>query len=307
MLQTAGRQRIARTFTVRSGLLSVLLACVVLLGFGCGPDASTSRETEAAGADTLRLAVLSPAFADTLRTLGYEERIVARHGYDQSLPELPALGDNLAIDYEVLASIRPDVLVMEDNATPTPPRLASLSERLEIRIERVPSLTLDDVRASIVTLDTIARGVDAGEPSQAALDLAAAFDAAFEPLTPEAIERVGAVAPMLGGTAILGPGSFHHELLLRLGVRAAPETGAPYIRVDAADVAALSPDTILLLTSEPGDTSELLGRVGELDIPAIRDGRVVVVEFERVLQPSVALIETARLIRQALEQDGPAS
>ena len=291
MLQTAGRQRIARTFTVRSGLLSVLLACVVLLGFGCGPDASTSRETEAAGADTLRLAVLSPAFADTLRTLGYEARIVARHGYDQSLPELPALGDNLAIDYEVLASIRPDVLVMEDNATPTPPRLASLSERLEIRIARVPSLPLDDVRASIVTRDT----------------LAAAFDAAFEPLTPEAIERVGAVAPMLGGTAILGPGSFHHELLLRLGVRAAPETGAPYIRVDAEDVAALSPDTILLLTSEPGDTSELLGRVGELDIPAIRDGRVVVVEFERVLQPSVALIETARLIRQALEQDGPAS
>jgi len=91
----------------------------------------------------------------------------------------------------------------------------------------------------------------------------------------------------------------------RSGLGAAAGAGGPDSRVDAEDVAAGRPDTSLLLTAEPGDVGELLGGVGEIDIPAISEGRVVVIVFDRVLQPSAALIETADLIRAALELDGP--
>ena len=57
--------------------------------------------------------------------------------------------------------------------------------------------------------------------------------------------------------AAVGPGSFHHEVLVRAGGRPAIESGSAYIELDAEGVLALAPDAIMVIS--PRDVGEAAG------------------------------------------------
>ncbi len=62
-------------------------------------------------------------------------------------------------------------------------------------------------------------------------------------------DRVGRVL-MLAGVrppTALGPGSYHHEILVGLGATPAIAQGAPYVTLDAEDLLRLAPDVIILV------------------------------------------------------------
>ena len=231
--------------------------------------------------------------------------MVGRHSFDSwSDPSIPAVGDNLGIDYERLILARPDAVVMEANATALPGRLRGLAEDRGFRVERVAVLSLDDVRSAIGRMDRLTRGVGVDAPlSVEALEMRARFDEALSEDAAAArglgrVLIVGSVSPL----SVTGPGSFHHDLVERIGADALPDEGASWIRLSAEDAAALGPDTVVVLSpGDPGlDAASAMPAFSRL-LPGVfgEAGGVVVVSGEESMLPGAGLMGVAEALKAA--------
>ncbi|MCC6660214.1 MAG: hypothetical protein IT437_04940 [Phycisphaerales bacterium] len=252
-----------------------------------------------------RIVVLSPAIGVILRDLGLAPRIVGRHGFDLALPKsIPVCGDQSGLDYEAMVRVRPTDILMEEGAGGVPARLTELAAQNGWSVRAFPMLTLDDIRDCTRRV-ALTFGRDA-------VPILSRMDAAWSPrdnLYQGRVLLLAAVDP----PSALGPGSFHDQVLQRLGGVPAITDGSPYITLDAEDVLRLSPDAILLILPRPpdaparaapvsaGDLVTLLRRVGTLDIPAVRDHRIALIDDPLAHTPSTAMIgladEVARILR----------
>ncbi len=259
--------------------------------------------------DTPRIVALSPAVAITLRDMGYEPWIVGRHGWDLALdPALPVCGDQLGIDYEALVRAAPTHVFVQWGSRDLPGRLSTLADERGWRVHDEQLLTLDEV----VAFAPLARDL-LGEPP-ASGRTAEEIRAALEPSPVVADARVSILLLIPGDEpAALGPGSAHHDLLVRLGGRSAlaPDAGA-YARLHAEDLVALGPDAIVVFDpgargstpSDPLDTAraiESLGWIADLRLPAVERGRVALIDDPLCLTPSTALVGVADALARAIE------
>jgi len=260
---------------------------------------------------TPRIVALSPAVAVTLRDLGLADRIVGRHGYDLALdPAVPVCGDQLGIDYEALIRVRPTHILTEWGAREIPARLKELAAANNWSLRDYTQLKLDDVIDNTVKLglefagkDAAALGGDAhAEAPPAALGslvnrMQAAWRKPHKPLTAGRILLLESIDP----PAAVGPGSFHQDILQRIGGTPAITSGKAYMTLDLEDILRLAPDGIVLLAPRPPRTPEgppastrdlikRLGRIGTLDIPAIRNSRVALIDDPCCLLPGSSLL-----------------
>ncbi len=267
-----------------------------------------------------RIVALSPALAVTLRDLGLTTegggRIVGRHSFDIALdPSIPVCGDQSGIDYEALIRVRPTDVLTEWGTREIPDRLKSLAGQHHWTLHDYTQLKLDDVMDTTLKLgalyaqkDTIAiRGTngegvlhtDAGQDSF--IDLVQRMHAAWS--TPHAPIPAGRILLLesLDPAAAVGPGSFHQDILERLGGTPAIPTGKAYMTLDLEDILRLAPDGIVLLAPRPPRTPpgpapaadallKRLGRIGTLDIPAIRTKHIALIDDPCCLLPSSALL-----------------
>jgi ABC-type Fe3+-hydroxamate transport system substrate-binding protein len=293
---------------VRPTILRLAAAVLLLIT----PSACRRHEPPPVG-DGPRLVVLSPAAAVTLRDLGLSHLAVARHAYDIALdPALPVCGDQLGIDYEALLRIRPTHIIIQWGAREHPPRLADLARRHGWRLLDHNPLTLDDI---IADADRLHDEFRAAGPTSAMVHppprpsewIPRRFDALGQSPFDERVLMLAALDP----PAALGPRSFHHDVLVRLGGTPALNSGGPYQTLDAEDILRLAPDLIVLILPrtprsppppppDPGDLRARLGRLGMLDIPAIRRGRVVLFDDPEFLTPSTAVVRFAEALARAL-------
>ncbi len=293
--------RAAYAWRVRPVNLLALLVCSALVG-ACARIASSPEPSDAA--DTPRLVVLSPALAIMLADVGAEELIVGRHDFDLMLRHLPAAGHQGAIDYEMLLSLRPTHVLIEWGERALPTRLIALAAQHDWKLEHVTLLTLDDI--SRVADDMHARfgARPESEPPSAALARA------LEPRKPSLV-GVGRVLLLgaLDPPAALGPGSWHHQMLLRLGATPAIEHGTPWIELDREDLLTLAPDAIVLIMPREGGSgigatgaaaASLLGPISALRLPAIENRRVAVLDGPLYLTPSTAMTACARDLASVL-------
>jgi ABC-type Fe3+-hydroxamate transport system substrate-binding protein len=102
---------------------------------------------------------------------------------------------------------------------------------------------------------------------------------------------------------ILGPASCHAQVLERLGIQPAIPTGGAWLNMDAEDVRALNPSGIILIqprawgsadvTRTPEHISsviqEQLGALIRINVPAVKDGRVGVIDDPLSLIPSTSM------------------
>lgn len=292
-----------------------MLACFLFFSPGCGDpgDASFGGVPD----DEPRLVVMSPGLAMILRDLGLADRIVGRHGYDRVTPSsVEVAGDETRLDYEALLRVNPTAVILQDGGRPTPERLTDLARERGWAIHRVPVLALDDVRSAIGTMDRLGRGAGAEGPegsaaSERARELVRSFDAALA-------ERAG-LAERMGRTLVLGstdppgamgPGSFHYELVARLGAEPAPAAGSAWMNLSVEDVVRLDPDSLVLVMpgapewadgggDRGGDRGGVLGRLSEVGLRAVSTGRVVVVRDEHGQLPSTSLIGVAQRVAEA--------
>jgi ABC-type hemin transport system substrate-binding protein len=182
-------------------------------------------QSSAQPSGALRIAAVSPALAITLRDLGLADKIIARHAWDMVLDlKVPIVGDQASLDYEALLDAKPTHVLLEWGARPVPDRMTSLAAEHNWRVKSWSLLSYDQLRASFNEIATfIAQGQPASEGlalAARAAELTTRFDNACAQRP--AASRAGTVLLLhsVSPIAALGPGSFHHDILSRLGATA---------------------------------------------------------------------------------------
>lgn len=288
---------------------------LILLALLSAALAACSRPPTPPGAPPAgpRVVALGPALTIMLRDLNAEHTLVARHAFDTRLPSLPAVGDQSGIDYEALLRLKPTHVVLQWGRRDLPQRLIDLARSTPFELRELPLLTLADADAAAEYLES-AIASSTGSTPPAPLRISASIDALRADRA--SLGRV-LVLYTTAPPAALGPGSYHHEIVKRLGASPAITEGSPYMTLDAEDVLRLAPDAILLIQprdrAAPGpnvvtDAAALhkaLGPLADLDIPAIKRARVALFTDPDALIPGSNLIPLARDIAAALDAMGP--
>lgn len=289
-------------------ILTALAACSLLACDGAilDPARAVTRSEEPA---PTRIIVLSPALGVILQDLGVEEDIVGKHAWDMALgASIPVVGTHDDPDLESILRLDPTHIIVQDMETKIPESLRRMAADQGWLVWGFPLLTLDDIALCTDEL----HGCLVGAPESST-------DALPSTRLTEAWSNRGAPARAAGRVLLLagvdpagamGPGSFHHQLIERLGAAPALTNGGPWQELDHEDILRLAPDTIILFRPQATDSNQIdapsaltrqealqmLGGIAGLDIPAVRHGRVGVVEHPLGLIPASSLAEVAEEI-----------
>lgn len=268
-----------------------ILLLVALASLGC----RDSGVPPATGDDAPRIASMSPAISIMLHDLGLADRIVGRHGSDNWVDaSVPVVGDQSGLDYETLARAKPTHVLMQESAGGTPALLEELANERGWTVLTLPLLQLDEISGAVEALAS-AFSEQPGVPDRADALLARMRSAwAARPDLAAGAGRTLCVY-WVSPISVAGPGSFHHDLLLRMGIDALPESGGAYITLDREDLKRLNPDSILILSPDVSE-DELAGAIASwrsLGVVAVEEGRVAVLNDWRFLTPSTAMIDFA--------------
>lgn len=319
--------------STRNVALALLAVCLATLASCDKPTAPGAGESVGGTAepDKVRIVAISPAVAVMLRDLGFERQIVGRHGYDLVLePSVPVAGDQAGVDYETLIGLNPTHVYTQFGTLGVPERLSELAAERGWALEDVRLTTLDEIARSMDDMYLDLRGF---EPQGAdEFDPIKQFERTVLPSERlafawrdrgPAVRDAGRVL-LVAATeppGVLGPGSFHHELLIRIGGTPAITEGGPWMELDAEDVLRVAPDAIVVITTtgHPGrgpegdarfvapaelswdETRGYLGVIGGLPIPAVRERRVAVIDDGLALLPSSSLADFADALAGHLE------
>ena len=275
-------------------LILIPLACLL----GCSKE-----EAPVDKSGSIRAVVLSPAAVDILMDLDRGGIIVGRHNYDTRLDRLvPAVGDQSTIDYELLLSLDPTHVIVQTESQPIPSRLVELAESAEFEIINVSTLSLDDVLTTTRVLER-QFAPDSG--------LAERFQNSIRQ-RPAAARIEGAVLVAMYCSPIvevLGPGSAHQEIIERLGYTPAITDGKPYMPLDAEDVLAIDPGVIVLVqprskSDSPSSTvpsRDQLGILSGLEMKAVSEGRVILIDDPQALTSGTSLIGVIEKLERQLK------
>lgn len=290
-----------------------------------------------------RIAALAPGIAQMVRDMGCGHLIVGRHGSDDwSDQSIPVCNDQQSIDYEHLIAANPTHVFLQWGERKLPERLESLARERGWMLRNVPLLTLDDVGHAVYSIHgafstmeldalssedpglssprepgerrnrTVGRAIE-----QAPFSLSQQLERSFAPDV--SLAGIGRVLLLYQGAgegggarpAALGPGSYSHDILLRIGGRSATPKGKQFMELDAEDIARLSPDAIVIVRPRkagtsaaaptPDDLVRSLGAVARLDVPAIKSGRIALIDDTMALVPGTNLTEFADRLRAILK------
>lgn len=259
-----------------------------------------SRERADPAPSGARLAVLSPALAMTLAELGLGHLIVARHAYDASTGAgVPIAGDESGVEVETLARARPTHVLVESTSAGTIEHLRSLRARFGWEVEVFELRTIEDIAASARSLTALLAPDD-----QRALaridDFERALASRHDPAYRGRVLMLASESP----PGAIGPDSFHGEILERLGIPGAITQGSAWVELDGEDLLRLDPDAIVLihprLRDGSGDLRQRLVPLDGLDLRAVREGRVALIDDPGALMPSLRLDVFARELLDAM-------
>ncbi len=255
------------------------------------------------GDNNIRIAAIGPGVGVILRDLGLEQYIVGRHGFDMALdPAIPVCGDLMGIDYEALLAVKPTHVYLEWGQPAAPQRLSALAERMGWEVHLLRLASLEAIRACVEDVSETF-GVDS--------ELVERMDNAWSPRR-EDLSRVGSVLMLVqtNPPAALGPGSYHHDILERIGGVGALQDTAAFVTMDVEDVLRVNPDAIVLVAPRPRDTdaiahspdqvTEMLGPLVDRGLRAIENGRVAVIDDPLCQTASTALIGFADELAEIL-------
>jgi len=243
-----------------------------------------------------RIVAFSPAVGIILTDLGREQQVVGRHGYDDFLPrDIPTCGDQAGIDYERLLGMNPTHVITQWGKRDYPAKLRRLADERSWVLLDTPLTTLADIEDGVRQIDETFGPPTGGSPEYRALRERMA--AAWSPVP--GAEKMGRVLLLASATppAAFGPGSCHQDILVRLGGIPAITSGAAYVQMDAEDVLKCAPDAIVLILprapdkpTATGDATAALGGLANLDIPAIKNGRLKLIDDPAGQIPSTSMV-----------------
>jgi ABC-type hemin transport system substrate-binding protein len=253
--------------------------------------------------------VLSPAAAVIVKDLGKAELVVGRHGFDQVLDaSLPVCEDLSGVDYERVIGTAPTHVITEWGVRGMPERFRTMANASDWRLHDCTLKTLADIRFAV---GEIGRFVSADPERIRTIQWQ--MDEAWRPR--EVSFRRVALGPVLmlaelAPPAALGPGCCHHEILVNLGAVPAIKDGGPYQTLTLEQIVAMKPGVILLMIPRNAGTPSLganasavraaLGKIAEISTPALKEGRVALIDDPLVQMPSTSMITLALELEKQL-------
>src|SRR4051812_13914550 len=209
--------------------------CLIVALQGCD---QSPHSPAAAPTKHPTIASMVPAATDILISMGARDHLVAVSNYDTANPGaagFPRVGDYQNTDWEKLAALKPDIILIQVNEASVPAGLKSRAGDLGAKLVNVRINTLSEIKTSITQLGQVANETDKAAGARAELE--------------SRLNRVKQLAnnsnvPTLivlddSGKGVVGPGGFLDDLLTVAGGRnVAAELGRPYATIDPERIAA---------------------------------------------------------------------
>jgi iron complex transport system substrate-binding protein len=285
----------------RHFVAAVVALTMLFTSMGCdrrGPGTSAKHPS---------VASLSPAATDIVVAIGAVDHLVAVSNYDfgkAAVSGLPGAGDYLTVDWERLAELRPDVLLVQVREAAAPDGFKDRAKQLNIRPVFIHIDDLDDIAVATKTVgDAIAESEKAAAATRAMRDKLAAVA--------QSVSGKPRVSTLIVtdevGAGVAGAGTFLDELLtIAGGTNAAAGEGGGYPKVDREKIIALAPAVVLhLLPDKPAPTVEQARKYWERmpDVPAVKNARVHVLTQSSVMHPGLGVGEVAELFAEKIHPD----
>lgn len=302
----------------------------LLLWFVAGCDNSTTtggpdpiHGDGAAPATPIRVVTLSPALTQCVIDLGYGRTLVGVAENDNAAPkDLPVVGNYLDPNRERLLAVRPTHVLLMVGKEGTPKALADLAASQGFEVVGYPYPT------DLIKLYNIIMAVpDPTKPPSADRSLASIFDAPgpalilFHRMTfklnaiaqaigdrprPRALVVIG-LNPVMAS----GPGTVFDEVLRSFarGQNAAEDATVSAPTFDREKVLAARPEVILLTLPGaagplgPIDQDPRLAEFRGLDVPAVANNRIVLINDPLIHLPATHLPRVAAELARALHPD----
>ena len=287
--------------------LAPVLSTIIGLGLlgGCGdePDeVSPDRPSPA-------IASLSPAATDLLLGMGAGDHLVAVSDYDtdERAVRLPRVGAYQSFDFERLAEVRPDVMIVQKDPASLPPGAKQNAEQLGITFYNAKIDRLRDIIDEVGRLATLV-GED---PEAMRRKFTAALDAG-RALPADYYERAAASGPrvlvLLNDELSFAAGrdNYLDDLILNSGGRNAIGEGlVAWPQLDREALLSLEPEAVVLIL--PDATPAQLA-AAEANWNAVADAMnvpwadVTVVTDSYAMIPGWRVVELANLLRDAVNR-----
>ncbi|MEM9414531.1 MAG: ABC transporter substrate-binding protein [Planctomycetota bacterium] len=287
-----------------------LLLAVLCLGLFASCNSKKTTPPNTAKNEPVRIVSLSPAITRMVVDMGQQDRLVGVAQHDDASFGLPVCGNYLDPDIEFILSLEPDLILTELGIQPTSARLAELEMAGVFEVVALPTLRSVAGVADALTNPEYGLGVQLDAPEAA------------ERTRQEFLGRLALIAEqvedwprprvlMLLTTdplGAIGTGVTHDELLTMAGgenVLSSAESG--YVLIDRQMlIEDLRPDVILLIEPTGAALSSGDSRLAALEglpIPAVAEGRVVLIDHPQALLPSTSLPEVLVQMVAALHPD----
>ena len=277
------------------GMWLAAILAVAALG-GCAPAPSPAPAGPPA-----RIVSLAPSITEVVYALGAGERLVgvcAQCDYPPAVASVPRVGGYLVPSVEVTLARRPDLVI----AAPSPGNREAVRaiERAGVRVLVVHDRTLADLWASIRAVAGALGTPAAGERLVA--DVTARLGevhARVADLPPRRVLVIVGHRPLVA----VGRGTLQDELLTMAGgVNVAADAGQVWPTLTLELVVARAPEVIVdaAMGSEAG-ARELFA--GLTTVPAVQNGRVVVLADETLLRAGPRVPEAAAALARAIHPE----
>jgi len=282
------------------------LIAAALLGLVTGCNEQGRPSAGDAPASAQRVISLSPAITETVYALGQGTRLIGRSDYDlfpSVVLSLPAAGTALAPNYEQIARLRPDLILIEQTQSGFLTELSALAEVMEL-----PWLSHEEVRQSVLSLS------ERFDVSIQGQQLVRQLDDALTATQHQESARVLLILDTLfdgGSIWVMKPGSLHGSALLAAGVNnAAVDLAGDNASISIEGLLSLNPDAIIVMTAstEPAHHQAIMDGVRRLTpLRAVRDNQVLLMAGSHVFRTGPSLMQFASELRQLLATIGPGS
>ena len=266
---------------------------------GAAPEAARTRK-----AARPTIASLSPAATDVVLGMGAGDHLVAVSNFDAARPEIegrPRVGDYRTQDWEKLAALRPEKMIIQLHPDRTPAGLRERANGLGIELVNVQIDDLEDVFEAIPTIAAAAG--EAGKGEAALRKLREKVDTVRVRVAGRARVRALVVVDV-GGRSVAGPGTFLHDILTAAGGdNAAADLGNAWPTVDREKIAELRPEAVIHLLPQASPQSKAQAEqfwAAMPDVPAVKNGRVHYLTDWFVLLPGYHLGELAEQFAMVL-------
>jgi iron complex transport system substrate-binding protein len=272
---------------------------LVIAGAGCERTSSSPIS-----AKSPRVASLVPAATDLLVGMGAADHLVAVSNWDTSrdpIRQLPRVGDYQSTDWEKLAELKPDIMIVFMAGDRMPAGLKQRADQLKIRLVNIQTDRLDEIFRAIDLLGALTNEHD--KANELSRRLQKQLDGVAGRVQGRA-KVPTLIARDEEGFALIAGNTFVDDLLtIAGGTNVAGHLTTRYPTIDREKLVELSPQAIVQLM--PDTSPQVLERAHASwakvpELPAVSSGRVHILTDWYVLQPGSHVGDLAQKLAELL-------